>query len=62
MEHIQEYLLKTKSAVQKIYEAYNSYYELMRIPERPLFILGENQILKRIKELIRNGKPKIKKF
>lgn len=37
MEQIQEYLLKTKSAVQKIYEAYNSYYELMKIPERPSF-------------------------
>lgn len=42
MEQIQEYLSKTKSAVQKIYEAYNSYYELMRIPERPsFFIVGD---------------------
>lgn len=37
MEQIQDYLLKTKSAIQKIYEAYNSYFELMRIPQRPAF-------------------------
>jgi len=37
MENIQDYILQTKSAVQKIYEAYNSYSELMQIPERPAF-------------------------
>lgn len=42
MEQIKDYLLKTKSAVQKIFEAYNSYLELMRIPQRPAFFsLGD---------------------
>ena len=37
MNDANEYLARTKSAVQKIYEVYNSYYELMSIPERPAF-------------------------
>ena len=37
MENIQDYINKTKSAVQKLYEAYISYYELLKIPERPVF-------------------------
>ncbi len=37
MKQIQDYILKTKSAVQRLYEAYYSYYELMEVPERPVF-------------------------
>ncbi|HSW56000.1 MAG TPA: hypothetical protein VLH59_13005 [Ignavibacteriaceae bacterium] len=37
MEHIKDYLSKTKSAVQKVFEAYDSYLELMKIPQRPAF-------------------------
>lgn len=37
MEQVKDYLSKTKSAVQKVFEAYNSYLDLMRIPQRPVF-------------------------
>ena len=37
MEQIQDYLSKTKSAVQKVFEAYNSYLELIEVPKRPGF-------------------------
>lgn len=37
MEHIKDYLTKTKSAVQKVFEAYNSYLDLMKFPQRPGF-------------------------
>lgn len=38
MDTIVEYLSKTKSAVKKLYEASDSYLELLRIPERPVFV------------------------
>ena len=37
MNNIEEYLNKTKSAVNKLFEAYNSYWELLLIPKRPGF-------------------------
>ncbi|QQS36143.1 MAG: hypothetical protein IPM56_18200 [Ignavibacteriales bacterium] len=42
MELIQDYLSKTKSAVQKVFEAYDSYLDLIRIPQRPgFFFFGD---------------------
>lgn len=37
MTNLDEYLKSTKSAVSKLFEAYNSYWELMNEPERPVF-------------------------
>jgi hypothetical protein len=37
MEQFKDYLSKTKSAVQKVFEAYDSYLDLLRYPERPIF-------------------------
>ncbi|MCF8241361.1 MAG: hypothetical protein K9J16_08230 [Melioribacteraceae bacterium] len=37
MNNLEEYISKTKSAVTKLFEAYNSYWELMYSPERPSF-------------------------
>lgn len=37
MNTIEDYISQTKSAVKKLYEAHDSYYELLRTPKRPGF-------------------------
>ncbi|MCX6174227.1 MAG: hypothetical protein NTZ27_05700 [Ignavibacteriales bacterium] len=37
METLDQYIKETESAVKRIYDAYYSYYELMKEPKRPFF-------------------------
>ncbi len=37
MNDVKEYLSRTKSAVSKLFESYNSYWELLENPKRPAF-------------------------
>ena len=39
MKNIEDYLTRTKSAVKHLFNAYNSYWEILLLPERPAFLL-----------------------
>jgi hypothetical protein len=38
MNNIEDYLKRTENAVKPLFEAYNSYWKLLSMPERPVFI------------------------